>query len=262
MPSSDYEYRGMLASAWDLLRGDTSQWPDRAFYREVISRYGEPALDVGCGTGRLLLDYLQAGLDVDGVDNSPEMLALCQEKASALGLSPSVYEQQMETLELPRRYRTIFVPSSSFLLLTEKADADNAMLRFHGHLEPGGVLVMPFMVMRRGKTPPHGEWSEWHKTGERERPEDGALIRRWQRMKFDDAEQWESTEDRYEVIVADQIVATEEHHRSPAVRWYTQEQSLALYEKAGFADVHAVSNFTWDPAMSGDSIWTVLGTKG
>ena len=112
MPRNDYEYRWMLASAWDLLRGDTSQWPDRAFYREVISRYGEPALDVGCGTGRLLLDYLAAGLDVEGVDNSPEMLALCLEKAEALGLKPVVYEQTMETLHLPRHYRTIFVPSS------------------------------------------------------------------------------------------------------------------------------------------------------
>lgn len=249
----------MLASAWDLLRGDTSQWPDRAFYREVISRYGEPALDVGCGTGRLLLDYLAAGLDVDGVDNSPEMLALCREKARTLGLAPAVYEQQIETLELPRRYRTIFVPSSSFLLLTDKGDAEAAMQRFHAHLEPGGVLVMPFMIMRRGKSP-DGEWSEWYKTGERERPEDGALIRRWQRMKFDDAEQWESTEDRYEVIAGDKIVATEEYQRSPAVRWYTQAQSLEVFDRAGFVD--AVSNFTWDPATVGDSIWTVFGVTG
>jgi len=261
MSRNDYEYRGMLASAWDLLRGDTSQWPDRAFYREVMSRYGEPALDVGCGTGRLLLDYLAAGLDVEGVDNSPEMLALCLEKAGALGLKPVVYEQTMETLQLPRHYRTIFVPSSSFLLLTERTDADEAMARFYTHLEPGGVLVMPFMVMRRGATPPDGEWSDWHKTGERERPGDGALIRRWQRMKFDDSEQWESTHDRYEVIVADEVVQTEEHERSPAVRWYTPEQSLGLYERVGFADVHAVSNFTFDPATPADSIWTVFGTK-
>jgi len=259
--SHDYEYRGMLASAWDLLRGDTSQWPDRAFYRDVIARYGEPALDVGCGTGRLLLDYLACDIDVDGVDNSPEMLALSRKKALVLDLMPSVYEQQMEALDLPRRYRTIFVPSSSFLLLTDRADAEQAMQRFYQHLESGGVLVMPFMVIRRGNTPPGGEWSDWCKTGERERPADGALVRRWQRMKFDDVEQWEDTDDRYEVIVDDEIVATEEHRRSPAVRWYTQAQSLAIYDRAGFAAIHAVSEFTFDPAGPSDSIWTVFGTK-
>ena len=71
----DYEYQGLMAQTWDLLRGDTSVWPDRPFYRAIIEQRDGPALDVGCGTGRLLLDYLQSGLDVDGIDNSPEMLA-------------------------------------------------------------------------------------------------------------------------------------------------------------------------------------------
>ncbi|HZG65094.1 MAG TPA: class I SAM-dependent methyltransferase, partial [Herpetosiphonaceae bacterium] len=110
MESSDYEYRGLMAQAWDLLRGDTSQWPDRFFYLDAIGRFGLPVLDVGCGTGRLLLDYLAQGIDVDGVDNSPEMLALCRAKAATLALTPTLHEQTMETLALPRRYRTIIVP--------------------------------------------------------------------------------------------------------------------------------------------------------
>ena len=48
---SDYEYRDMLASTWDLLRGDMSDSPDRQFFRDIIQESGQPALDVGCGTG-------------------------------------------------------------------------------------------------------------------------------------------------------------------------------------------------------------------
>ena len=83
--TAEYEYRGMMAAAWDLLRGDTSGWEDRPFYLAAIGASGEPALDVGCGTGRLLLDYRQQGIDIEGVDDSPEMLGICRDKLRGSG---------------------------------------------------------------------------------------------------------------------------------------------------------------------------------
>jgi ubiquinone/menaquinone biosynthesis C-methylase UbiE len=138
MNKEGWEYSGLIAESWDLLRGDTSRWADRPFYRDAILRSGQPALDVGCGTGRLLLDYLTEGIDVDGVDNSPEMLAISRRKAQELGLQPVLYQQAMEALELPRAYRTILVPSSSFQLVTGAEAAVEAMRRFLRHLVPGG----------------------------------------------------------------------------------------------------------------------------
>src|SRR5579864_3125227 len=120
MAQPGYEYWGLKASTWDLLRGDNPEWHDRDFFLDVIRRSGEPALDVGCGTGRLLLDYLGEGIDIDGVDNSPEMLAACRDKARRAGLEPRLFEQAMQSLDLPRRYRTMIVPACSFQLLTER----------------------------------------------------------------------------------------------------------------------------------------------
>ena len=135
----DYEYRGLMAQAWDLLRGDYAAWTDRPFYRAIIERRDGPALDVGCGTGRLILDYLQAGLDVDGVDNSPEMLEICRAKAAVSGVDVAgrLFEQEMDRLALARRYATIFAPSSTFQLLTDASAATQAMMRFRDHLQPG-----------------------------------------------------------------------------------------------------------------------------
>ncbi len=256
-----YEYRGLIAEAWDLLRGDTSAWPDRAFYRDLILDVGEPVLDVGCGTGRLLLDYASEGIDVDGVDNSPEMLALCREKAAALELRPTLFEQQMETLELPRRYRTIIVPSSSFQLVIEPGDAREAMRRFHDHLEPGGRLAMSFMLMWSGTPQTAEQANKWHqhkRAGERE---DGSSVRRWTRARYDSEAQLEHTEDRYEIMVDGEIVETEEHSRSPSARWYTQEQSRALYEEAGLVDVLLYSGFSKDAASAGDRMWAAVGRR-
>jgi hypothetical protein len=76
------------------------------------------------------------------------MLDLLRQKAAALGLDPRVYLQTMETLDLPRRYRVILVPSSSFQLLTEPVAAAEALRGFYWHLEPGGVLVMSLNILQ------------------------------------------------------------------------------------------------------------------
>ncbi len=259
--NDDYEYRGLIASSWDLLRGDTSDWPDRAFYRDVILQHGQPALDVGCGTGRLVLDYLASGLDVDGVDNSPEMLEICREKAGRLGLRPRLYEQAMESLSLPRKYRTIFVPSSSFLLLADESKTRAAMGRFVDHLESGGTLVMPFMILWKVDEANDDQAKEWRLVAEQARPDDGAIVRRWSRARFDVARQLVHSEDRYEIIVDDEVVTTERHSRSPELRWYTLDQALDLYREMGFTDIRAVSGFTDEPASPDDKIFTISGTR-
>ena len=261
MDPESYEYRGMIASAWDLLRGDTSTWPDRFFYRDLIRQYGQPVLDVGCGTGRLLLDYLAQDIDIDGVDNSPEMLAICFEKARKLGLQPRLFEQQMEMLNLPRTYRTIIVPSSSFQLLTDLQDAQKAMQRFFHHLELGGVLVMPFMILWDELTTRQIVQGDWEPRGEAIRPEDGSTIRRWNRSTYDLPNQLESTEDRYEVLRDGEIIATENHARFPATRWYTQDQAAQLYQDAGFTSIRLLKEFSQEPASKEDSMFSITGTR-
>jgi SAM-dependent methyltransferase len=260
-----YEYRGLMAHAWDLLRGDYSAWPDRPFYRTIIEQKGGPALDVGCGTGRLILDYLATGLDVDGVDNSPEMLTLCRDKAAALGVDVTgrLFEQEMERLALARRYATIFVPSLSFQLLTDLSAADRAMARFYGQLAPGGVLVMSFKskLWPGKRTPAQMEWSDWYMLGERQRGEDGATIRRWIRARYDHEGQLEHEENRYEVVEADTVVQTEFHGRSPAVRWYSQSEALACFERAGFTDLQTTFADTFEPASPEDTIFKVFGAR-
>jgi len=259
----DYEYRGLIAEAWDVFRADAPSWPDVAFYRTVIQASGQPVLDVGCATGRLVLSYLEDGIDADAVDVSPEMLEILRRKAGERGsdVSCRLFQQELETLTLPRLYRTIVVSSSTFQLLTDVAAATEALQRLYAQLQPGGTLVMSLMLLWKDEPPAprfSTEWSDWR---EAVRASDGAIFRRRSRATFDMVQQLQSTEDEYELVRHGHVVAAEAHARSPATRWYTQAQALRLLRNVGFTGTWLTSGFTLQPAKPEDTLFCVLANR-
>ena len=92
-----YEYHGLMAEAWDLLRGDTSGWEDRPFYLSSSGVSGSPPSTSVAAPGGCSWTTWPRGIEIDGVDVSPDMLAVCRAKASALRLEPTLYEQAVET---------------------------------------------------------------------------------------------------------------------------------------------------------------------
>ena len=256
MTTPNYEYYGLMVKYWDLLRGVTSNWEDRFFYLDVIRKYGQPVLDIGCGAGRLILDFLSQGIDIDGVDNSPEMISLCKQNAEKKGLNPNLHLQSMTELNLPRTYQTILVPSSSFQLLLDESLPPIAMKRFFDHLLPGGVLAMPFMALWKQGDPLESEFTQ-----EAVRPEDGAVVRRTGWSGFNPSTNMEDTRDTWEVLKDGQVIESEVHEQAPATRGYTQQEALTLFSQAGFKDIHIFSGFTFEPVRPEDTIFSILGFK-
>jgi SAM-dependent methyltransferase len=256
--AGDLEYRGLKARAWDALRGDTSTWDDRALYRDLIAELGEPVLDVGCGTGRLLLDFLSQDIDIDGVENSPDMLAILRDKAAAddVDIAGRIHEAAMESMDLPRRYRVILVPSSSFQLLVDRGDAAAAMRRFHDHLEPGGSLVMPWIDIAQD----YAGGTEDRATKEASLP-DGSVIRLKYHGWFDPATGLEHTDERFEWLVDGVVVEQERILRSPATRQYERDEIGSLHAEVGFAEPRWLSGFTRTAAAPGDRIVTTLARR-
>src|SRR5215216_5082202 len=135
---------------WNIMSDTVQTWhwaennttgPEIAYFQRQIEKYGQPALDAGCGTGRLLIPFLRAGLDVDGCDISGDMLMYCQQTAEREGLSPRLYQQALHELDLPRQYQTIVVCGVFGIGVGREQDLV-ALQRFHQHLLPGGILVL------------------------------------------------------------------------------------------------------------------------
>lgn len=255
--TAHYEYRGLMAESWDWLRGDPSGRGDRDFYWEMIQTNGEPVLEVGCGTGRLLLDFMASGVDIDGVDVSPEMLAICRSKGQNRGLVPILYEQAAETLALPRRYRTILATSSVLQLIPERCAVADAARRLHAHLLPGGALIAPFMTLWHKGMPLQREWENACV-----RDSDGALLQRMGRVWYEPESECEHTEDLYQVLVDGEVMASEHHRRSPANRSYTQVQARTLLEDAGFKAIQVKSGFSHEVAVPSEHLFTLIARKG
>jgi len=220
--------------------------PEIEYFRRFIEDDGQPALDVACGTGRLLLPYLHAGLDVDGCDVSEDMIGLCRERAEREGLSPTLFVQAMHDLDAPRRYRTIVV-CGGFALGSDRQQDLHALARFYEQLEPGGTLVLDNEVPYANA----GQWQRWLREeraglprawsdddGERRRASDGTELALQSRLLvLDPLEQRATLEIRARQWRDGELVAEEDHTLDIGL-YFTNELVLML-ERVGF-EVKAV----------------------
>ncbi len=144
------------ASVYDAIYGEHT--PDISFYVKEAKKAHGPVLELACGTGRILLPMLKAGIEAHGVDISGKMLGVLKRKASSLDLKPSVYLADMRTFKLKKKFSLIIVPFRSFLHLITIEDQLKTLKNIRSHLAPNGKLILNFfypspevMVMNYGK---------------------------------------------------------------------------------------------------------------
>ena len=241
MPENPQTWHYGLVAKWWAEFNESG--PEIDYFRRFIEGDGQPALDVACGTGRLLLPYLRAGLDVDGCDVSGDMLALCREKAEREGLSPTLFVQAMHELDAPRAYRTVIVCGGFGLGSTRDQDLE-ALARFYEALEPGGTLVLDNEVPYADP----GKWSYWPKEKRRELPRpwrtpgdprrasdgnDYGLVART--VALDPLEQRMTMEMRATMWRDGELLAEEEH--TITMNLYFRNELLLMLERTGFGDV-------------------------
>jgi SAM-dependent methyltransferase len=120
--------------------------PDITFYVDAAARAGGPVLEVGCGTGRLLIPTARAGVDIVGVDLSPRMLAVCREKlqreVEAVRARVQLVQADMRAFDLRRTFTLITVPFRPFQHLITVDDQRACLRTLRAHLADDGRLVL------------------------------------------------------------------------------------------------------------------------
>jgi ubiquinone/menaquinone biosynthesis C-methylase UbiE len=251
-------WTGLAAQVWDPSGGDEPQ-ADFPYIKRLIEENPGTALDVGCGTGRLMLRYLKDGLDIEGIDTSADMLALVREKAAAQGLAePTLYEGYMQNLDLPRKYQVIYVPCGTFCLVTDRAQALETLRRFYEHLNPGGLLVFnlfwPFAERAPLSSPQLPKDTDWIPLWHHDLPDGSGTV--YQALKLVGVERVEQlliAKRRYQLFKDEQMVKEEIFDANE--RWYYKYEVVLMLEKFGFHDIQVKSNWTdEDFAEQHDSI--------
>lgn len=186
-PLTNYD---RYADIYDLAHTGTVDVP---FYVELARESGGPVLELGCGTGRVLLPVARAGVEVWGLDIAQRMLDVA--RVQATGEPPEVQERihlqqgDMTSFDLGRRFRLVYIPYRAFLELHAVEDQVRCLECLHRHLEPDGRLALSFFqpdfTMMRDPyflsgTPsrriPHADFDD---------PRTGHRVMAWSSMQFD-----------------------------------------------------------------------------
>jgi SAM-dependent methyltransferase len=158
-------HHGLIAEWWAEFNDDFR--PHELDYYRRFTEAGQPVLEAGCGSGRILVPLLASGIDIDGCDVSGDMIEVCRRKAEARGVSTRLAVQAMHRIDMPRSYRTIIVVGAFGLGSSRERD-EAALDRFYEHLEPGGRLILDSEVPYADE----GHWRYWVQRRRRGLPEE------------------------------------------------------------------------------------------
>lgn len=230
---------------------------DVAFYLDCARRFGSPVLELGTGTGRVLLPLAEAGQEVWGLDLSPAMLAVAGEKlAGRQDLSDRVrlVEADMADFDLGRRFPLALVPARAFQHLVDPDRQRAALACIRRHLEPGGHLVLDLFDPRLDTVTEGGPMPA--PVRERRDPASGKLLRRTVIERHcDPLRQIIAETLRFEEIGPDGTVARLGETRW-TLRWTLRQEMRWLLELSGFEPIAEYSDFHRSPpAYAREQLW-------
>jgi SAM-dependent methyltransferase len=238
---------GLMAERWAEFNNDAREVP---YLLGKIEQYGQPVLDLACGTGRVLLPLLHHGIDLDGCDISEDMLTLCRQKANQAGFHPNLYQYPMHALDIPRKYKLIYICDSFGLSGSRENDLE-ALKCCHAHLEDGGTLVINIQadysdpvwwgmwLSEKRKSLPE----PWPEKGNSKVASDGSEhFAQFRLTAFDPLEQSYVREVRLEKWIDGKLAKSEEYTLRGNI--YFKNELLLMLKTAGFHDITVCGDYT------------------
>jgi len=143
---SDSLYDSFIADYYDESPIVKGRLQDVAFYRNAVREFGDPILELGCGTGRITMALAEAGKRITGLDLSGRMLERAVKKRAALRVEARervhFVQGDMARFDLGEKFRLVIIPFRPFQHLLEVRQQMDCLECVRKHLAPGGRLIL------------------------------------------------------------------------------------------------------------------------
>lgn len=222
-----------IADVYATDMGQSMPFDDWWWYRALCLREGGRTLELGCGTGRILIELLRAGVDAIGADRSLPMLARLRRDAKKHALSPDVVQMDITVPALSDSFRVVLLPYSLITYLRDPTIAERCVRALAALLEPGGCLVLDAFVPQ-----PVTSFADFRRDYRREH--EGGFLERHKRITAN-ADGTNRIERRYAVLDANEEVLSR----------FSTDETIRPYRAIDLAEFGVsaglmVESFHWD----------------
>lgn len=149
------QYEGFHAEFYDIMHTYTG---DVEFYRH-LSTNCESVLEIGSGTGRLLIPILKAKAEITGIEPHFEMINICKEKMRKENLTANIIHSTSQEFSLAEKFSLVFIGCNTFQHFLTTAEQQATLVNIKRHLSANGKLIidlslpnLEYMIQVNGKT--------------------------------------------------------------------------------------------------------------
>jgi SAM-dependent methyltransferase len=241
--------------------------PDVDFFVEAARASGGPVLEVGCGTGRIVIPTARAGVEIVGLDLSTLMLQVCQKQLlnepEAVRGRVRLVQADMRKFDLAETFTLVTLPFRPFQHLTTVEDQLSCLETIHHHMTADGRLILDLFNPSLEALVQNNLGQEFGEEPEFTCPDGRRVVRRHKIVSRDYCNQINQVELVYYVTHADGL---EERlvHAFP-MRYLYRFEAEHLLVRCGFEVEKVYADYDKSPYGStypGDLIFVAKQAKG
>lgn len=230
-------YGSLCTEMYEILHEQAPQ--DELDFYLSYAEMGKKILEPLCGSGRFLVQFLERGFDIIGMDLSEEMLQKLKQKAP----NARVMQADIISFTAEEKFDYIFIPSGSISLFTDMKMCRNILRKMKELLAPGGKFVFAVDTVFDKCNEDRD-----YKTSVSVKTKEGFDLLLKGKNHYDEVSQTQFSPSIYELYNGTELLQSESMDFQTHLYRYGEMEELL--RECGFKNITVYSNYQKEPAVN------------